>query len=352
VQDGDDGRRAAILDQIRGREAPLGVGVGLPIAIPRGASGNAMVTPDVALAMIENMVAGQPPFRPELGVGGSSWFVTEGTPYTGVGPESVVPVQAELVNAEGGRVYHQADLDRIYLEEETAARSTVEAEVRAQFRVRAGRDAPLELSRTLSDKVARQLRGLAERRMWERIGREVAASGEKVGEVVLPAGGRFSQMAGRFKIIADAAKIRLRGGVKPLLRAIETSGAVQPVPALAESAEELARTMALAGKVRSVFRIGGKVLIVVAIAVDIVEIIEAEDHLEATLVSVSGWAGAAAGSAAFAAMWTPADAAGPWAWAVHGVGTLVSGGIGYWAGASITRWVYRLVVTSRNQIHE
>ncbi|MGE6763248.1 hypothetical protein ACQKGO_34875 [Corallococcus interemptor] len=98
------------------------------------------------------------------------------------------------------------------------------------------------------------------------------------------------------------------------------------------------------------FRVGGKILIVVAIAVDVLEIIIAEDHLEAALVSLSGWAGAAAASAAFSAFWTPADVAGPWAWAGHGVGMLVSGGIGYWVGSSTTRYVYRLVVQHRGQI--
>jgi hypothetical protein len=108
--------------------------------------------------------------------------------------------------------------------------------------------------------------------------------------------------------------------------------------------------MRAAGRVRSAFRIGGKILIVVAIAVDIYEIAIAEDQLEATLVSLSGWAGAAAGSAAFSALWTPADVAGPWAWAAHGVGALVAGGIGYWAGSSTTRYVYRLIVRSRGRV--
>jgi len=41
-------------------------------------------------------------------------------------------------------------------------------------------------------------------------------------------------------------------------------------------------------------------------------------------------AGATAGAAAFAAWFVPGDAAGPWAWAVHGVGTLSAGGVGDW----------------------
>ncbi|MEU6071477.1 DUF4157 domain-containing protein [Streptomyces sp. NPDC047082] len=351
--DRDDARCAAILDQIRNRDGGYGgIGVGLPSAIPKGALGNVLLTPDVALSMIENMVAGKPPFRPELGVGGASWFVTEGTPYTGVGPESGVAMQIDLMDSEGGLVYQQADLDRIYLEEAAQAQPIVETQVREQFRVSTGRDAASALSKALRDKISHHLDRLAQRRMWERIGREVAGSARKVGEVVLEAGGRFSATAGRFKVIADAAKIRVRGGVAALLRAVEKSGLARPAPSLAASAEELARTMKLAGRVRTVFRVGGKILIVVAVAADIVEIILAEDHLEALVVSASGWAGATAGSAAFTAMWTPADVAGPWAWAAHGVGVLVSGAIGYWVGSSVTRYVYRLVVTSRRQVRE
>jgi hypothetical protein len=65
---------------------------------------------------------------------------------------------------------------------------------------------------------------------------------------------------------------------------------------------------------------------------------------KATLTAVSGWTAATAAGAAFAAYWTPADAAGPWAWAAHGVGTLIAGGIGYWFGSTVTRNIYELVV--------
>ena len=54
----------------------------------------------------------------------------------------------------------------------------------------------------------------------------------------------------------------------------------------------------------------------------------------------------AAGST-FAAWYTPADAAGPWAWAGHGVGTLVAGGIGYYVGSEVTENVYELVVDEK-----
>ncbi len=343
-------RYTELLVQVRDRDTDYSFGVGLPLAIPRGAGGNAMVTPQVAVAILENVLSGRPPFRPELGVGGCSWFVTEGSPHTGVGSGNSIPVQAELINTEGAIRFEQAELDRLFAEEEARARPEVEQQVRERFRLRTGRDAPAQLSNTLADRVARQLRGLAERRMWERVAARVRASASGVGEVILPAGGRFSTNPGRFTVIAQAAKIRLRGGLMLLLNALRASGQATVVPALERSAAELARSMRLAGRVRQVFRVGGKILIVVAVAVDLYEIITAEDHLEATLVSVSGWVGASAAAAAFSAFWTPADVAGPWAWAGHGVGVLVSGAIGYWVGSSTTRYIYRLVVSHRGQV--
>lgn len=76
-------------------------------------------------------------------------------------------------------------------------------------------------------------------------------------------------------------------------------------------------------------------------AASLVDVIRAR---EAVVESAGGWAGATAGAAAFAAWFAPADAAGPWAWAAHGVGTLIAGGVGYWVGSETTRTVYELVV--------
>lgn len=325
-------------------------GAGLPVALPRGANGSALITPEIAVSIIENMVEGRPPFRPDLGVGGASWFVTEGNPYTGVSATHTIPISVELVDAEGGLRFLQTDLDRIFAEEEAKAWSEVEVQVRQRFRAETGREAPALLSNTLRERIARQVRGLAERRMWTRIGQQVAASPRQVGEVVLEPGGRFSASPGRFTLAADAARIRLRGGLTALLDALRGTPGIRPVPELEQSAAELTAALRVAGQVRSVLRIGGRILIVVAVAHDLYEIITAEDHLEATLVSATGWAGAGAASAGFSALWTPADTAGPWAWLGHGVGVLVSGGIGYWAGSSTTRYVYRLIVHKRGRV--
>lgn len=236
------------------------------------------------------------------------------------------------------------------LEQTTQAWPEVEAQVRERFMAETGREAPALLSNSLRERIARQVRGLAERRMWTQVGQRVAASPERVGEVILEVGGRFSSAPGRFTIVADPARIRLRGGLRALLDTVRESPVVRPVPELEQSAAELAAALRVAGQIRSVMRIGGRVVIIVAVAHDLYQIITADDRLEATLVSATGWARASAASAAFTALWTPADTAGPWAWLGHGVGVLVSGGVGYWAGSSTTRYVYRLIVRSSGQL--
>jgi hypothetical protein len=161
--------------------------------------------------------------------------------------------------------------------------------------------------------------------------------------VILEDGGRFSDLAGKFAVVADANKISLKGGTGPLVDALAKEG-VGAEPVVVEAAEALANRMKWAGRVRGVFRYGGRLLIVIGVTADLVRIYRAHDHLKATLTAASGWTAATAAGAAFATYWTPADAAGPWAWAAHGVGTLIAGGIGYWLGSTVTRNIYELVV--------
>jgi hypothetical protein len=179
--------------------------------------------------------------------------------------------------------------------------------------------------------------------MWDRVGEKVASSPSKVGEVVLQ-NSRFSTSGnGKFLVVADASKIKLKGGPQAVIGQLEASG-LKAEPLLVEAAEAMANSLKWAGRVRTVLRVGGRVMIVVAVAADLIKIYYAQDRTKAVFESVGGWAGATAGAAAFSAIWTPADVAGPWAWAGHGVGVLVAGGIGYWIGSETTRTVYELIV--------
>jgi hypothetical protein len=172
----------------------------------------------------------------------------------------------------------------------------------------------------------------------------VRASADGVGEVVLQDGSRFSRSgSGKFAVVTDATKIQVKGGVEGLVQRLSGQG-VSAEPPLLEAAEALAKRAKWAGRVRGVFRYGGHILIVVGIAADVWKVYHAQDKVKAVVESAGGWAGATAGAAAFAAWFAPADVAGPWAWAAHGVGTLIAGGVGYWVGSETTRTIYEMVV--------
>jgi hypothetical protein len=323
-------------------------------ALPRGpepvTKGRGAVTPEVALKFLDNMSRGKMPWKPETGLGGSAWFTTEGNPYTAVTPEKSINVEVELAKGNNPLVFKEADLIKIFEAEIGPAAVQAEAEYRANYRARFNVDAPAKLSNTALKAIKRMLTnkagdrgGLTEKRMWTRIGEKVAASSSKVGEVVLEPGSRFSENPGKFAVIADASKITLKGGTGPVVDALAKSG-VSAEPVVVEAAEALAKKMKWAGRVRGVFRYGGRVLIVVGVTNDIINIFRAEDKVKAVITSAGGWAGATAAGAAFAAWWTPADTAGPWAWLGHGVGTLIAGGVGYFIGSKTTRYIYELAV--------
>ncbi len=92
------------------------------------------------------------------------------------------------------------------------------------------------------------------------------------------------------------------------------------------------------------FGLVGTLFLGCGIATDLYKIYNAQDKLKATVSSAGGWAGAMGMGAIFAAWWTPADVAGPGAWIVHGVGTLIAGGVGYFVGSEATTYIYELIV--------
>jgi hypothetical protein len=115
-------------------------------------------------------------------------------------------------------------------------------------------------------------------------------------------------------------------------------------PTLKEASRELIRRRTASAKVRAVFKYGGRILIVVGVVTDGYRIYRAENKLKEVVNVAGGWVGATAAASLFAAWWTPADVAGPPAWIVHGVGTLLAGGIGYFVGSETATYVYELVL--------
>ena len=341
---GDTARETALEDEFERRadaeeQQRRGIGVGIPPgagAAPQGAAGTTAVSPEVALQMLENVSKGEPAFKPALGKGGASWFVTEGAPYTSVDAAKNVLLEVTIDKA-GQSSLSTAQLDAMF-EVELLKRADIEAAWRARFNHQGATPTSGKLLKSLKQFAKR----FAESKMWDRVGEMANAAPAKVLEVSLE-DSQFSKSAnGKFTVVADGSKIKVKGGVGKLLSVVEGAG-LKAEPAVSEAAVLLAQRMAWAGRVRTVLRVGGRVAIIVAVAADVVKIYYAQDRVKATVESLGGWAGATAGAAAFAAWWTPADVAGPWAWVGHGVGTLVSGAVGYWIGESTTRWVYELV---------
>ena len=304
------------------------------------ASGEGGVTPEVATEILRNLSEGKAPFKPELGrVGGVSWFVTEGNPYTGVNNPITIPVDIANPTGKPMRTFGEADLTKIYDAKYPEARAKAESDWRLSRQLRP--DEPL--SNTAMRRIDHQAKGLAESMMWEDVGRQVAKSESGLGRVILK-DSQFSRSGdGVFTLTSRPDAVQVKGDTKAMLDIIKSKG--EPAdPGLVKAAEEMATREKWVGRVQGVFRVGGRILIVVGALADGYRIYQAEDRVKETVKVAGGWAGAAAAGGAFAAWFAPADAAGPWAWVAHGVGTLVAGGIGYYAGEEVAEKTYELVV--------
>jgi hypothetical protein len=297
------------------------------------------VTGEVGIKILKNLSEGKVPFNPELGKGGASWFVSEGNPYTGTSAAKNVDLPVEI--KKGGNQVRFDETALLRLFEQQKNRLDMNALERG-YRQYKGVPEGQPLNAKQREGFARLVEKTAESRMWDEVGKIVRNSSEKVGEVVLK-NSRFSRSGdGAFLVVADGSKIQIKGGIEAVVRALETSGhGVEPV--VLEAATKLATRMKWAGRVRAGFRYGGRILLVLAVAADTFYIHQATDQKKAVVSVAGGWVGATAMASAFATWFTPADVAGPWAWAAHGVGTLIAGGIGYWVGSKTTSTIYELV---------
>jgi hypothetical protein len=301
-------------------------------------NGAGKVTPDVGLKILENVSRGQAPFKPELGKGGASWFITEGNPYVGALEGKSVDVNVDLKGMKDAIIFDDARLEEMF----ESTKSQVAAEAEAEFRRRKGLTPSESLNRKNRVSLERFIKAFAESRMWDKVGELVGKSKSRIGEVILKAGSKFSKTAGKFAVVADASKMSLKGGLGPLIASLKQAG-VTADPVVVSASQEWARQKNV-GRVQTVFKWGGRLLIVVGIAADGYKIYRAENKLKETAKVVGGWGGAALFSAAFATWFAPADVAGPGAWVIHGVGTLVAGGVGYFVGSNTTQYLYELVV--------
>ena len=319
-----------------------GAAAGLPFI--RGASpgtpGNGAVTPEIAAALLRNLTEGRTPFRPELGqVGPVSWFITEGNPYSSAGADKSVTIPVEVTNPSGKPPlrFAEADLVKIYDAKMPAARALVEQQIRAAAQRTRGEP----LNSAMRKDLERRSKAVAEREMWTEVGKRTAASESGVGKVELK-NSIFSQSGdGEFTLTSRADAVRIKGGSQALLKIITEHGAPAE-PGVLEAAKKLAISEKWGGRVQGAFRVGGKVLIVVGIGLDAYKIYTASNKAKAVAEVAGGWTAATLAGSAFAAEFAPADVAGPVAWAIHGIGTLVVGGVAYYFGSKAGGTIYEL----------
>ena len=144
-------------------------------------------------------------------------------------------------------------------------------------------------------------------------------------------------------MIADRSLIRLRGGAAPLVKALVAAG-FRVSAGLLDAIKQAMLRIHPELQLVEVLRFGGRLLILAAVAADVYKIIYADDKLKATIQTAAGWAMATVFAETFALWWAPADVAGPEAWVVHVVGTLASGGIGYFVGSWTAGELYEIAI--------
>jgi hypothetical protein len=305
----------------------------------KAVSGTKAVTPEVAIQILENLSRGEPPFRPDLSLGGVEWMTTEGNPYTATGANKNVTLSVEAIRPAKTIIFQETDLVSI---RDQILSQIPDAQVEASYRQKQGIPQNQPLNRKQRSAISKLKKKTAEQRMWVEVGKRVKNSQVGVGEVILQNSEFSKQGNGKFLLVADRTKVKVKGGMNAVIKALERSGATAQ-PVIKEAAEKLVQQRNL-GKVQAVFKYGGRILIVVAVAAEAYKIYHAQNKVKAVVESAGGWVGAGAAVAAFNAYWAPANATGPWAWVVTGVGTLVAGGVGYWVGSGTTRTIYELVL--------
>jgi len=318
--------------------AALGSQLPLPANRIQGAGA---VQAEIAAAMLQNVADGNPPFRPELGrVGGVSWFVTEGSPYTAVADDAItLPVEITAPRGASLVEFRERDLLQLFEANLPAARELAEG----QFRSDRGLAADQFLNSRARSTIEKNALRVAERSMWQAVGERVASSDSGLGRVVLE-NSRFSRQGdGVFTLAGNASSVRLQGGTAGLLDVVRAHG-VRAEPEVLEAAEKLAQQGKIAGRLEGAFRVGGRVLIVAGLANDAYIIYTADDRVRETVSTVAGWSGAAGGVALYNVATGPTNLAGPFAWAANAVGNITAAGVGYWAGSEVAETVYDLVV--------
>ncbi len=162
--------------------------------------GTTKVTPEVALEIANNLVSGEKGFKPELGKGGSSWFVTEGNPYTGISADKTVTMNANIKALENHLVFREVDL--VPMRDEIFNNQDFIREMESKFRQENNISPEEPITGKHKKSFKKMFKRAAESRMWDKVGEIVRSSESKVGEVVLESSEFSKQGDGLFQVVA------------------------------------------------------------------------------------------------------------------------------------------------------
>jgi len=311
-----------------------------------------------AFEILQNMLEGKDPFRATKG--GVNWSSTEGDPYPGrIEGDPLAIDLPQLIDPSKPRDVQLSspELDQRYVEAyDQLAMDSLQQYIDA-YKAANPNDpdaAGFRLSNSKYDALRRLARSQGEPEMWKQIGEQVRDSNSGIGTVELKDsrfsfrnvpgdGGQFTVAVGRdgqFTLVRNSADITIPGGLSTLRDAIQrqvAQGSLAPEEAVV--LDKAASRLLWAGRVRGGFRVLGRAGMAGAALYDGYRFVKSDDKVKTGASSLGGWGGAVLAGEIFAVAWTPADVAGPWAWAAHGVGTLLAGGLGYFGGSSFTGWL-------------
>ncbi len=336
-------------------------------------TGEMRVSPSRAAEIGHQLLAGKPGLLSgvELKFGGSSFFVTKGDPYIGFASRdqnAKIPVRLRF----RGRPAIYTDVHLLEMHAKILEENFIEkgARIPAGFRdalvrwlQRSKRNwrhlvaegfshEKLGISNTLfGDLTARGNVGRTEALMWFRIGEATARSPSGVSRVIMGQDSHVSRnRPGEFFVINRPEQgAEVIGGGDAIHEAMVGEAGQGTPPNLAAIRGQIQRNIRF-GQVRSIFRVGSRVLLAVGVAQDAYAFIRAESKLREASRIAGGWSGGLALGATYAgtmtALFGPADALGPVAWVLHGLGAFVAFSVGYFVGSGGTQYIYDLVRNS------
>jgi len=148
--------------------------------ILREISGTVAVTEDVGSKILSNLSKQKPPFKPELGLGGCTWILTAGHPYTGITRDKnvIIPTKVEIPDDLELLLFQEEDLLAIFDEKRQALEQTALQDYANFHNLSLN-----QLNRRQRRNALYRVKAAAEKKMWIEIGTRVSTSAQKVARV-------------------------------------------------------------------------------------------------------------------------------------------------------------------------